>query len=150
MWAQEWNNIYDLLVPFPEVTLIDVTATMRAQNYTPHRMFRTAESFYTSIGLDPMTQTFWEKSMFTRPSDREVVCHASAEDFSLGDDYRLVLGPLMGATVDLKGDKRRKLPTQQKVYILTFYQILNVLAFKLTSSYLIYSHIFTHTTGHAV
>ena len=49
-----------------------------------------------------------------------------------------------------KGDKPRKLPKQQMVYILTFYHILNVLAFKLTLSYLIYSHILTHTTGHTV
>ncbi|CAG7680041.1 unnamed protein product, partial [Allacma fusca] len=39
-----------------------------------------------------MTDTFYEKSMFTKPADREVVCHASAEDFCLGgntEDFRI-------------------------------------------------------------
>ncbi len=54
---------------------------------------RTAESFFASIGLENMTSTFWEKSMKTRPEGREVVCHASAEDFSTQDDFRFALLP---------------------------------------------------------
>ena len=37
-----------------------------------------AERFYTSIGFDPLPATFWERSQFVRPRDRDVVCHASA------------------------------------------------------------------------
>lgn len=89
MWAQQWDNIYEILVPYPEIASIDVTTAMREQGYDPVRMFRTAESFYISIGLDPMTPTFWEKSMIVKPTDgREVVCHASANDLGIGDDYR--------------------------------------------------------------
>ena len=56
----------------------------------PH-IFRTAESFFTGLGLPPMTETFKKKSMIVRPADgRDVVCHASAEDFSVDDDYRWV------------------------------------------------------------
>ena len=36
------------------------------------------------MGFDPMTPTFKQESMITRPSDREVVCHASAEEFFFG------------------------------------------------------------------
>ena len=53
-------------------------------------MFEKAEDFFTSLGLEPMTDTFWSKSLIERPDDREVVCHASAEDFYRTDDFRLV------------------------------------------------------------
>ena len=33
--------------------------------------------------------TFWERSMLTRPRDREVVCHASAWDVENGQDLRI-------------------------------------------------------------
>jgi peptidyl-dipeptidase A len=48
-------------------------------------MHRVAEDFYTSLGYDPLPDTFWEKSMITKPTDREVVCHASAWDFNNND-----------------------------------------------------------------
>jgi len=51
-------------------------------------MYQVAEEFFTSIGLDPMPQGFWTKSMLVKPSDRDVVCHASAWDFYDGDDFR--------------------------------------------------------------
>ena len=51
-------------------------------------MFEKAEDFFTSLGLEPMTDTFWSKSLIERPDDREVVCHASAEDFYQKDDFR--------------------------------------------------------------
>jgi len=88
MWAQEWMNIDDVLTPFPEVTSDDVTSAMVAQNYTPLRMFRLAEEFFTSIGLEPMTEKFWNLSMIVRPKDRPVECHGAAEDLMTKDDFR--------------------------------------------------------------
>ncbi|XP_025083196.1 angiotensin-converting enzyme-like isoform X2 [Pomacea canaliculata] len=90
MWAQQWHNILDLLVPFPEKESVDVTREMVRQNYTALLMFKTAEEFYTSIGLPALPQEFWNNSMFVRPHDgREVVCHASAWDFVNGKDFRI-------------------------------------------------------------
>ena len=52
-------------------------------------MFRLSESFFANLGFDNMTDIFWKKSMLEKPQDgREVVCHASAEDFYKKDDYR--------------------------------------------------------------
>ena len=31
-------------------------------------------------GFAPLPETFWERSLITKPADREVVCHASAWD----------------------------------------------------------------------
>ena len=74
MWAQDWLNIYDLVAPYPRVTSPDVTSSLKRANYSVARMFRQAESFFTSLGLEPMTDEFWKKSMFTRPTDgRQVV-----------------------------------------------------------------------------
>ena len=47
-----------------------------------------SESFFAELGFDNMTDIFWEKSMIEKPTDREVVCHASAEDFYAKDDFR--------------------------------------------------------------
>lgn len=89
MWAQQWQNIYDIVVPYPDVEVGDVTNEMLKQNYTVLRMFETAERFFTSIGLDPMPESFWEKSMLVRPSDRQVTCHGSASDLSAFKDVRI-------------------------------------------------------------
>jgi peptidyl-dipeptidase A len=52
-------------------------------------MVRTGEAFFSSVGLAPLPQTFWERSMFAKPRDREVVCHASAWDVTSSGDLRI-------------------------------------------------------------
>ena len=54
-------------------------------------MYRVAEDFFVSIGMDNMTDEFWRNSMLEKPEGRDVVCHASAWDFYNGRDFRYVL-----------------------------------------------------------
>jgi len=89
MWSQTWDNIYDLLEPYPGVADLDVTAALVEQDFSPQDMVRSAESFYVSLGLDPLPDTFWERSQFSKPRDREVVCHASAWGLDGGNDLRI-------------------------------------------------------------
>ncbi|XP_020754572.1 angiotensin-converting enzyme isoform X2 [Odocoileus virginianus] len=90
MWAQSWSNIYDLVAPFPSAPKMDATEAMIKQGWTPLRMFKEADNFFTSLGLLPMPPEFWNKSMLEKPTDgREVVCHASAWDFFNGKDFRI-------------------------------------------------------------
>ncbi|XP_064127021.1 angiotensin-converting enzyme isoform X1 [Loxodonta africana] len=90
MWAQSWENIYDMVVPFPDKPNLDVTSTMVQKGWNTTHMFRVAEEFFTSLGLLPMPPEFWAHSMLEKPSDgREVVCHASAWDFYNRKDFRI-------------------------------------------------------------
>ena len=89
MWAQEWGNIYSLVEPYPGTTSIDVTKALKKAKYDELKMVKLGESFFTSLGLDPLPETFWERSMFIQPKDREVVCHASAWDVDLNNDLRI-------------------------------------------------------------
>jgi peptidyl-dipeptidase A len=89
MWSQEWNNIYPLLAPPNADSGPDVGAALRAKNVDAKGMVRYAERFFTSLGFEPLPATFWEQSMFTKPRDREVVCHASAWDIDFKDDLRI-------------------------------------------------------------
>jgi len=93
MWAQQWNKIYDdLLKPYPASNLESADRLMKAQKWDALRMTKSAESFYTSLGFQVLPKSFWERSMFVRPRDREVVCHASAWDMSGepgNDDVRI-------------------------------------------------------------
>ncbi len=87
MWAQQWGNVYDMVAP-EGGSSIDVTKRLEAKAYTPTDMVRQAEGFFTSLGFEPLPDSFWTKSQFTRPRDRDVVCHASAWDINT-EDYRI-------------------------------------------------------------
>ncbi|XP_047493247.1 LOW QUALITY PROTEIN: angiotensin-converting enzyme-like [Penaeus chinensis] len=89
MWAQTWTHIMDLTVPYPNGLSVDVTDTLRRQGYSPFDIFRLSESFFVSLGLEPMPSAFWQKSLLFKPTDRDVICHASAWDFCNGIDYRI-------------------------------------------------------------
>ena len=86
MWGQEWRNIYTIVKPYPDVHETDVTEEMKKQKWDVKKLFTMAEEFYTSLGLDGMTDTFWEKSMLERPEGKDVQCHASATDFYTDED----------------------------------------------------------------
>ncbi len=89
MWAQEWSFIYDIMEPYPGVSDLDVDSTLKTKNYSPQEMVRSAEDFYVSLGMERLPDTFWERSMFSEPDDRDVVCHASAWDVDADDDLRI-------------------------------------------------------------
>jgi peptidyl-dipeptidase A len=90
LWAQEWGNIYDVVAPPGSGRpAYDLTALLERAHYTPERVIRTAEGFFTSLGFAALPQTFWERSMITQPRDREVICHASAWDVDNVEDLRI-------------------------------------------------------------
>ncbi|MDN4015279.1 M2 family metallopeptidase, partial [Chryseobacterium gambrini] len=45
--------------------------------------------FFTSMGINPLPETFYERSLFTKPQDRDVQCHASAWNIDSKDDLRI-------------------------------------------------------------
>jgi len=89
MWAQEWQALYDLAEPYKGVASLDVTKKLKAKKIDEKGMVKLGEAFFTSLGLDPLPPTFWERSLFKKPADRDVVCHASAWDVSFSDDLRI-------------------------------------------------------------
>ncbi|MBM4378025.1 MAG: M2 family metallopeptidase [Deltaproteobacteria bacterium] len=89
MWAQEWTNVYPLVEPFPGQASLDVGKELVKQKWDAVRMVKLGEGFFTSLGLKPLPQTFYERSQFTKPRDREVVCHASAWDVTYENDLRV-------------------------------------------------------------
>lgn len=90
MWAQEWGNIYPLVAPAGTGDLgYDIGDLLTAQGKTPLDMVRAGENFYSSLGMAPLPETFWKRSQFLKPADREVVCHASAWDVDNKDDIRI-------------------------------------------------------------
>jgi len=89
MWAQQWSNIYDLVAPSGGADAIDLTSVLQQRGYTPEQLVKTGEAFFTSLGLEPLPETFWERSLFVQPQDRDVVCHASAWDVDGVEDLRI-------------------------------------------------------------
>lgn len=89
MWAQSWGNIYDLVKPKQQLDVIDVTQALKENGYDEIKMVKQAESFFSSLGFAPLPETFWQRSQFSKPSDREVVCHASAWNLDDQDDLRI-------------------------------------------------------------
>jgi peptidyl-dipeptidase A len=89
MWAQEWEHIFDLVEPYKGQPSLDVSRKLKEKKYDAIKMVKLGESFFTSLGFDPLPETFWKRSQFVRPKDREVVCHASAWDVEWNNDLRI-------------------------------------------------------------
>lgn len=89
MWAQDWSNVYDLLEPNKGQASPDVSKALVAQKYDAVKMTKLAESFFVSLGLPKLPDTFWERSMLVQPAGKEVQCHASAWDPTYAGDVRI-------------------------------------------------------------
>jgi len=89
MWAQTWDNVYSLVAPPNADPGYDLTQILKSRNTDALGMVRYGEHFFTSLGFAPLPQTFWERSMFVKPRDRDVVCHASAWDVDSDQDLRV-------------------------------------------------------------
>ncbi len=89
IWAQDWTHIFPIL-GLPENSRgYDLTELLKAKNLDAKGMVKYGEGFFTSMGFAPLPKTFWERSLFTKPADRDVVCHASAWDIDNQDDLRI-------------------------------------------------------------
>ncbi len=89
MWSQGWTNIYPLVAPPEGKGGYDLTSILRAREVDELEMVRYGERFFTSLGFEPLPDTFWQRSLFVKPSDRDVVCHASAWDIDNQEDLRI-------------------------------------------------------------
>jgi peptidyl-dipeptidase A len=89
IWAQSWENVYPLVAPPDADPGYDLTQILKARNVDDLEMVRYGERFFTSLGFAPLPKSFWERSLFRKPRDRDVVCHASAWDIDNVDDLRI-------------------------------------------------------------
>lgn len=90
MWAQDWTGIVDILLTVDTYKQSDLNAALRHAGYSVKKMFKLAEEFFTSLGLERMTVDFWRKSVFVRPEGNWLMdCHASAHDFFTDKDFRV-------------------------------------------------------------
>ena len=81
MWGQSWANIYDIVYTPDNLgnsTGIDLTKVLAEKNVDEIEMVKIAENFFLSLGFESLPETFWERSLFIKPQERSVVCHASA------------------------------------------------------------------------
>ena len=88
-WAQEWGNVFPLVAPPTQHPQIDLTAILKAKKVDERGMVKYAENFFKSLGFAPLPETFWQRSLFVKPQDRDVICHPSAWDIDNKDDLRL-------------------------------------------------------------
>lgn len=118
MWAQDWSNRWDLLAPYPDAAALDIGGTLQAERDADYGkrvsalghaasseeqvelkhqadqaeavvIARHAESFYVSLGMPKLPDSFWQRSQLIKPRDRDVVCHASAWDMDTKGDVRV-------------------------------------------------------------
>lgn len=89
MWAQQWGNVYELAEPADAEPGVDTTSLLEANDYDAMQMVKTAENFFTSMGFQKLPDTFWERSLITKPEDRDVQCHASAWNLDDQQDVRI-------------------------------------------------------------
>jgi peptidyl-dipeptidase A len=89
IWAQDWTNVYPLVAPKNADPGYDLTQILKSRHTSAQDMVHYGENFFKSLGFAPLPQTFWERSLFSKPRDREVVCHASAWDIDNVEDLRV-------------------------------------------------------------
>jgi peptidyl-dipeptidase A len=117
MWQQDWGNLWDMLEPYKNAGSLDITGALdkeyqaaytreldkagaaptteklfaaerAAQLDVAKQMTKRAEDFYTSLGMPKLPESYWAKTQFIKPLDRDVVCHASAWDMNMAGDVR--------------------------------------------------------------
>ena len=89
MWSQNWQNIYESVGPARSGPGYDLTRLLERARVDEREMVRYGERFFSSLGFEPLPATFWERSLFVQPADRDVVCHASAWNLDFESDVRI-------------------------------------------------------------
>ncbi len=117
MWQQDWGNLWDILQPYKGAGELNITDALKAQYQADYakeiakagsaptplqqveadraaqlmvarQMTERAQDFYASLGMPKLPESYWNKTQFIKPLDRDVVCHASAWDMNMAGDVR--------------------------------------------------------------
>lgn len=117
MWQQDWGNLWDILQPYKGVGELNISDALKAQYQADYarelakagaaptpvqqveadraaqrlvarQMTERAQDFYASLGMPKLPASYWDKTQFIKPLDRDVVCHASAWDMNMAGDVR--------------------------------------------------------------
>jgi len=92
LWAQDWTNIYDLVAPpTGSGQRVPLDEILKRRKVSPVAMVKYGEKFFVSLGFEPLPETFWQRSMFEKPKDREVACQATADVIDGDSDVRFRL-----------------------------------------------------------
>lgn len=89
MWAQDWSNIYPLVAPPGAESSYDLSAILKERGFDEVTLVKVGQTFFSSLGFEQLPATFWQRSLFVKPRDRDVVCHASAWNVDEKDDLRI-------------------------------------------------------------
>ena len=89
MWGQSWTNVYDAVAPRGAGGGYDLDRLLQRARVDEIEMVRYGERFFSSLGFEPLPATFWDRSLFVKPADRDVVCHASAWHLDYEADVRI-------------------------------------------------------------
>jgi peptidyl-dipeptidase A len=105
MWAQEWGDIYDIVAPAGAGDIgYEIGDLLKAKGFVEtdpketdpakrgkweKEIFKIGEGFFSSLGFEALPKTFWERTQFIKPLDRDVICHASAWNLDSKDDLRV-------------------------------------------------------------
>ncbi len=98
MWAQGWGSLSDVAGVGSGDAAYNLDDLLVNNNYTAVQMVEVAETFFTSLGLEELPESFWERSLITQPRDRQVACHASAWNLDSVDDLRIKMCTLVNGT----------------------------------------------------
>lgn len=74
MWAETWENIEDIVIPYPNKQSFNITQKMQQLKITPMDMAKLAESFFVSLGFPKLHPNFWTNSILEKPLDSEMIC----------------------------------------------------------------------------
>ena len=91
MWAQDvGQHLPARRAARTPTRAIDLTDDPEEPQDRPRsRWCATASASSRRSASTPLPKTFWERSLFVKPKDRDVVCHASAWDIDFVDDLRI-------------------------------------------------------------
>lgn len=89
IWSQDWSNVYPIVSSASADPGYSLSNILKQRKSSATDMVKIGERFYTSLGFAPLPETFWTRSLFVKPADREVVCHASAWDIDAVNDLRI-------------------------------------------------------------
>lgn len=85
IWAQQWHEIYDILLPYQNEQFTNITESLVNQNYTAIKLFQLGDDFFKSLGMIPLPESFYKLSLMERPQNATADCHSGAWNFGNND-----------------------------------------------------------------